>query len=136
MQIHNLYVDAQGNSHFRDMEIEWMPDDRTGGRVSKPLPGGLVIHEHSGNYEIPRRAAPRRQYVLGLTEAFEVETSDDAIHRIPVGDLVLVEDVSGPGHTTRSVGGGTPRYTLIFPLCSGCGARLMMSLRRLWPRSR
>jgi len=26
MRIHNLYVDAKGETHFRDIEIEWVEE--------------------------------------------------------------------------------------------------------------
>jgi hypothetical protein len=116
MRIHNLYADADGQSHFRDVAIEWRSDEPTGGRVSTPLPGGLIIHEHRTDYRLPQHPAPRRQYVFGHSEDFEVTASDGVGRHSPAGDLVLVEDVVGRGHSTASVGGDDVRYTLIFPL--------------------
>ena len=36
MRIHNLYVDAQGETHFRDIEVKWTKEG-PGGNLS---PGG------------------------------------------------------------------------------------------------
>jgi hypothetical protein len=30
MRIHNLYADANGQSHFRDIEVEWAEEGRAG----------------------------------------------------------------------------------------------------------
>ena len=37
MRIHNLYTDASGQSHFRDVEVEWVEETRSG-KLSKRLP--------------------------------------------------------------------------------------------------
>ena len=37
MRIHNLYTDANGESHFRDIEVEWI-EQRRGSKLSKRLP--------------------------------------------------------------------------------------------------
>jgi hypothetical protein len=44
-----------------------------------------------------------------------VEVSDGEIRRFGPGDVTLVEDVTGKGHITRSLGGGE-RMTLVAPL--------------------
>ena len=30
MRIYNLYTDANGQSHFRDIEVEWVEETRSG----------------------------------------------------------------------------------------------------------
>ena len=42
MRIHNLYTDANGESHFRDIEIEWA-EERRGSKLSKRLPATGII---------------------------------------------------------------------------------------------
>jgi hypothetical protein len=37
MRIHNLYEDANGESHFRDIEVDWV-DETPSGKLSKRLP--------------------------------------------------------------------------------------------------
>ena len=45
MRIHNLYTDASGQSHFRDVEVEWVEETR-GGKLSKRLPAtGIIFRE-------------------------------------------------------------------------------------------
>ena len=42
MRIHNLYTDANGQSHFRDIEVEWVEEGRAG-KLSKRLPATGII---------------------------------------------------------------------------------------------
>ena len=42
MRIHNLYVDDQGETHFRDIEVEWA-EEGPGGKMSRKIPAtGLI----------------------------------------------------------------------------------------------
>jgi len=44
-RIHNLYTDAGGQSHFRDIEVEWV-EERRGSKLSKRLPAtGIIFRE-------------------------------------------------------------------------------------------
>src|SRR5438067_1047811 len=42
MRIHNLYTDDSGQSHFRDIEVEWV-EERRGSKLSKRLPATGMI---------------------------------------------------------------------------------------------
>jgi hypothetical protein len=51
MRIHNLYVDEDGETHFRDIEIEWKNQGR-GGRTSETFPAsGIIFRETPGDYD-------------------------------------------------------------------------------------
>jgi len=41
MRIHNLYTDASGQSHFRDIEVEWV-EERRGSKLSRRWPAGFL----------------------------------------------------------------------------------------------
>ena len=48
MRIHNLYTDASGQSHFRDIEVEWI-EERRGSKLSKRLPAtGIIFLRNPG----------------------------------------------------------------------------------------
>jgi hypothetical protein len=52
MRIHNLYTDSSGQSHFRDIEVEWVEETR-GGKLSKRLPAtGIIFREVPPNYDL------------------------------------------------------------------------------------
>lgn len=42
MRVHNLYCDADGQSHFRDVEIE-LSERRLNGLLSKPQPVSTLV---------------------------------------------------------------------------------------------
>ena len=61
--------------------------------------------------------APRRQYAIFLSGGqMEVVLGDGTTRRFGPGDAVLFEDLTGQGHTSRSVGGD--RLTAIVPLAA------------------
>jgi quercetin dioxygenase-like cupin family protein len=44
---------------------------------------------------------PRRELVIWLTGEVELETSDGDIRRLAAGNIVLAEDRTGKGHSSR-----------------------------------
>ena len=55
MKIHNLYTDDKGESHFRDIEIDWA-ETRRGSKLSKKFPAtGVIFRETEAEQ---RRLAP------------------------------------------------------------------------------
>ena len=66
MRIHNLYVDDKGETHFRDIEVEWKNEGR-GGKTSATFPAtGIIFRETPGTYDYEWHPAPRRQYIINL----------------------------------------------------------------------
>ncbi len=105
MRIHNLYVDAKGETHFRDIEVEWV-EERRGSKLSKRFPAtGVIFRETGGDYDLDWHPAPRRQYIINLDGGVQLTASDGESRTIGAGEVVLVEDVSGKGHLSKSVGG-------------------------------
>jgi hypothetical protein len=102
MRIHNLYEDANGESHFRDVEVDWV-EETPSGKMSNRLPAtGIVFRETTADYENSWHRAPRRQYVISLAGGISITASDGETRRIGAGEVVLVEDTTGKGHITRS----------------------------------
>jgi hypothetical protein len=76
MRIHNLYEDADGESHFRDIEVDWVEETPTG-KLSKRLPAtGIMFRETTADYENSWHRAPRRQYVISLAGGISITASD------------------------------------------------------------
>ena len=70
MRIHNLYADAGGQSHFRDIDVEWVEEGR-GGKLSRRLPAtGIIFRETRADYDLDWHPAPCRQCPLVLLHAF------------------------------------------------------------------
>jgi hypothetical protein len=115
MRIHNLYADANGESHFRDIEVEF-GEERPGGRLSKQLPAaGIIFRITPGNYDLDWHPAPRRQYIINLDAAVEITASDGESRVIGPGEVFLVEDTSGKGHLSKAVDGKL-RHSIFIPI--------------------
>jgi len=105
MRIHNLYVDAKGESHFRDIEVEWVEETR-GGRLSKTMPAtGIIFRQVPSVYALDWHPAPRRQYIINLDAGVEITASDGEARIIGAGEVLLVEDTTGKGHLSKAVDG-------------------------------
>ena len=104
MRIHNLYADAKGESHFRDIEVAWV-EERNFSKYSKRLPAaGIIFRETSADYDLDWHPAPRRQYIINLDGAVKITASDGESRVIGAGEVLLVEDTTGKGHLSKSVG--------------------------------
>ena len=115
MRIHHLYADQNGQSHFRDIEIEWV-EERRGSALSRRLPASGIIFRRSGaDYDLDWHTAPRRQYVVNLDAAVEITASDGEARVIGAGEVILVEDTSGKGHLSKAVGGRI-RHSIFVPI--------------------
>ena len=115
MRIHNLYVDERGESHFRDIEVEWT-HTHPGGKLSKrQVATGVIFRETSGDYDLDWHPAPRRQYIVNLDAGVEITASDGERRVIGAGEVILVEDITGKGHLSQSIGGKL-RHSLFIPV--------------------
>ena len=99
-----LYADEAGESHFEDVVV---PGQEQGSViVAEPIALQSMIMRDvigTGPDAVPHNA-PRRQFIVHLEGAVEVEASDGERRRFGPGDVVLVEDLEGRGHVTRWVG--------------------------------
>jgi hypothetical protein len=115
MKIHNLYVDDTGESHFRDIEIEYV-ESGPGGRLSRRLPAtGIIFREVPPSYYLDWHPAPRRQYIINLDAGVEITASDGESRVIGAGEVILVEDVKGKGHLSKALDGKL-RHCIFVPV--------------------
>ena len=113
MRIHHLYADADGESHFGDIEIEWV-QDLPGGKLSRRLRAtGVIFRETAGDYDLDWHPAPRRQYIVNLDAGVEITASDGERRVIGAGEVLLVEDTTGKGHLSKAVAGQARRSIFI-----------------------
>ena len=105
MRIHNLYVDDQGETHFRDLEVEWTRDG-PGGKLSASQPAkSIIFRETPGSYDYDWHPAPRRQYIINLDAGVRITVSDGEVREIGGGEILLVEDTHGKGHISQAIAG-------------------------------
>lgn len=115
MRIHNLYVDANGESHFRDIAIEWV-EEGPGGKLSRRLPAsGIIFRRTEPGYDLDWHPAPRRQYIINLDEGVRITASDGESRVIRAGEVILVEDTTGKGHLSKAISDKV-RHSIFVPL--------------------
>jgi quercetin dioxygenase-like cupin family protein len=103
MKITRLYTGPDGKSHFEDVDIPLLTY-ATGELQSESMSAtGVILRETSGNFDLGWHNAPRRQLVITLAGAGEIELGDGTRRRFGPGDIMLAEDVTGQGHRTRAV---------------------------------
>jgi hypothetical protein len=113
MRIHNLYEDADGISHFRDVEIAWV-EQRHSSKLSAKLPAsGIIFRETSGDYDLDWHPAPRCQYIINLDAGVQITASDGETRIIGAGEVLLVEDTTGKGHLSKAVDGKMRRSIFV-----------------------
>lgn len=104
MRIHNLYEDAAGVSHFRDIEAAWDEIRPSNKFSARQAASGIIFRETHMEYTVDWHPAPRRQYVINLDATAQITAGDGEVRLIGPGEVLLVEDTTGKGHITKVVG--------------------------------
>jgi hypothetical protein len=107
-----IYTGQDGQTHFEDIP---MPADE-GHDVALQAGANLAFRCFPADYFSDWHTAPRRQYIFILAGQMEIGIGDGSTRRFGPGDVVLADDLTGKGHTTRSVGG--PRISATVPVAT------------------
>ena len=114
-----VYSGADGQSHLEEFEPDWNPFVDTEGAHGEGTPlesaTGITIRRNPPGYFLDFHCAPRRQYTITIAGELELGTGDGTVRRFGPGTVLLAEDLTGKGHTTRVVGTET-RVTIVVPL--------------------
>jgi hypothetical protein len=101
--ITRVYADEHGESHFADLDVP-LRDRGPIGHLSEEIPAKAVIFRRNDpGYDYDWHVAPRRQFIVLLDGAIEIETSDGTRRTFRGGEVLLMEDTTGRGHRTRHV---------------------------------
>lgn len=106
-----IYSGEDGQSHFEELELPTGPV----GRSPVQAATGISFRRSEPGDFMDWHNAPRRQYVITLSGQVEIGIGDGTVRRLGPGDVLLAEDLTGRGHTTRNVGDG-PRVSVAIPL--------------------
>jgi hypothetical protein len=117
LPVTRLYTGADGLTHADVMEAKLTL--RPGGDLYEQgemlkATGAQIVRAAPG-YVQDWHTAPRRQYVITIAGRGEIEIA--AGKKVPMapGQILLVEDLTGKGHLTRTVG-NQDRVSVIVPL--------------------
>src|ERR1700730_10840781 len=100
-----IYTGHDGQTHFEDLPLP--AEERH--NVALQVGANLVFRCFPADYWSDWHTAPRRQYIFILVGQMEIGIGDGTTRRFGPGDVVLADDLTGRGHTTRSL--GVPRIS-------------------------
>jgi quercetin dioxygenase-like cupin family protein len=110
-----LYTGANQQSHFEELQPRFEAQG-DGSETAELLPGsGILIRRFAPDRWNPWHHAPGRYAVFTLSGAVDIEIGDHTVRRLGPGDVLIAEDLTGQGHTTREVG-PEPRVSVFVPL--------------------
>ena len=95
-----IYAGVDGKSHFdhvdpKDWQTDWSID----------LPSGPInFRSRDSGYFYEFHNESRRQYVITLSGRVDVEIGDGTKLGFGPGDVIFATDLSGQGHSTRTMG--------------------------------
>jgi quercetin dioxygenase-like cupin family protein len=93
-----IYTGHDGQTHFEDLPL---PAEESH-NVALQAGANLVFRCFPADYWSDWHTAPRRQYIFILVGQMEIGIGDGTTRRFGPGDVVLADDLTGQGHTTRS----------------------------------
>jgi hypothetical protein len=104
-----IVTDATGGSSFQDDVFPLDAPPGATGMLTGAVPAASAViyvrHDTWDNFADPApRPVPRRQWVVVLRGAVEVEVTDGSRRTFGPGDLFHAEDTDGAGHITRPMG--------------------------------
>jgi hypothetical protein len=114
MKITRLYTGKDLKSYFEEIELKFGGDQKILTTDSRPatmavfrcVPPGTVLDLHP---------APRRQYLITISGSWEIEAGNGAKKVFKAGDVMLADDTTGEGHTSRVLG-SEPHIFMTVPL--------------------
>jgi hypothetical protein len=109
MKFPRIYTDEHGETHIgsREMpqhEARVGPPPNPLGLMTEIVPvSGFFAFTAPAGTQVPPHPAPEPYVCIVLSGEGEVIASDGATLRLRAGELVFCDDVSGKGHTTRTL---------------------------------
>ena len=76
---------------------------------------GIIFRRHEPGNFIDWHVAPRKQFIVTLEGQVEIGLGDGTVYTLGPGDMMLAEDLTGQGHTTKAVGDRT-RVSIAIPV--------------------
>ena len=110
MIISRIYTGEDNQSHMEDLEISETSVPGALQRISS-----ITFRSHEPGRFSDWHCESKRNYIITLSGEGEIGLGDGSIHKIGPGRVMLVEDLTGQGHTTR-VSSTIPRITVAIPL--------------------
>jgi mannose-6-phosphate isomerase-like protein (cupin superfamily) len=106
-----LYTGPDGQAYVKDIQVNARPN----GVVDLLPTSGVEIHRTQPGFSVGWHVEKRRQYVITLSGRGEIDIAGGKKIMLGPGSILLVENTTGKGHQTRTVG-KKPWVALWLPL--------------------
>jgi quercetin dioxygenase-like cupin family protein len=119
MRYTRVFAGPDGESHFEDVNVEMNPVNEYARGVpvvdvSAPIPAAAMTFLRApAGWVGDWHPAPRRQFLAYLAGEVEATVSDGETRRFGPGDITLVEDTTGKGHTSKVVGSAECMFLVV-----------------------
>ena len=114
MKIVRIYTGSDQQSHFEEIELSFEAGEKMQTTVLQAA-SGVVFRLAPAGHALDWHPAPRRQYVVTLCGEWDIECGDGTVRRFRPGDVMLADDLTGQGHTSKVVG-SQPHVFMTVPL--------------------
>jgi hypothetical protein len=104
MRITRLYSGEDNQSHFDEPEVQLESRGLLGYFTAPTGVKAFFFREVPAGYRYDWHNVVCREYVITIEGTAEISVSSGEKRRFGKGDVLLAEDVSGKGHTTRVLG--------------------------------
>ena len=106
--IYRMYTGDDNETHIEELPLDSHPELNDLQSVK-----GMRIQRTEGDRFLDWHPAPDKRWLIILSGEMEIGLGDGTKHRFHAGDIRLIEDVTGRGHTTRYV---TENISAVMPL--------------------
>ena len=94
MAIYRIFVGSDGESHIDEIDLNEHPELGALTNLSE-----VKVQEFDGTRNRDFHPLPERRLIIHLSGEVEIGTSDGSKQVFRAGDIRLMEDVTGRGHT-------------------------------------
>ena len=98
MGIYKMYTGSDNETHIEELSLADHPE-----LGELQIIKGLQIQKNEGGRFMDFHQAPNKRWLITLSGELEIGLGDGTVHKFGAGDVRLIEDVTGHGHTTRYV---------------------------------
>jgi len=94
MAIYRIFAGSDGESHIDEMDLNEHPELGALTNLSE-----VKVQEFDGTRNMDFHPLPERRLIIHLSGEVEIGTSDGSKQVFRAGDIRLMEDVTGRGHS-------------------------------------
>ena len=98
MGIYRMYTGSDNETHIEELSLSDHPE-----LGNLQIVKGLQIQKNEGGRFMDFHQAPNKRWLITLSGELEIGLGDGTVHKFGPGDVRLIEDITGHGHTTRYV---------------------------------